>query len=121
MSSRPVVSVVRLGGRRGVSVVVALGVALIVGTFVGTSGMTAYLDEELATRAPADLAVSRIGDSAVMAMRGSPELKDVTTFWTASVKVGELGVPVTIAPLRNGPSPRSTARTVNDASPDSLL
>ncbi|MFD9701019.1 FtsX-like permease family protein [Lentzea sp. NPDC059081] len=77
----------------GVSVVVALGVALIVATFVGTSGMTAYLDDKLATRAPADVLVSAepgVSASAVSVLRASPALRDVTTFRTASVKLGDL-------------------------------
>ncbi|WP_394618543.1 ABC transporter permease [Lentzea sp. JNUCC 0626] len=78
----------------GVAVVVALGVALIVATFVGTSGMTAYLDDKLASRAPADLVVSDVDGAAVAALRASPALKDVVTFRSASVKAGDLDVPV---------------------------
>ncbi|MFD4669804.1 FtsX-like permease family protein [Lentzea sp. NPDC058450] len=78
----------------GVSVVVALGVALIVATFVGTSGMTAYLDDKLASRAPADLVVSEVDGAAIAALRSSPALKDVVTFRSASVKAGDLDVPV---------------------------
>ncbi|MFI6095689.1 FtsX-like permease family protein [Lentzea sp. NPDC051213] len=79
----------------GVAVVVALGVALIVATVVGTSGLMSYLDGKLATRAPADLIVSGQDDrsgisaSAVTALRKDPALADVTTFRTTHVRLGQ--------------------------------
>lgn len=77
-----------------VSVVVALGVALVAGTVVGNASMRAYADQELAMRAPADFAILAEGEplasEALSGLTEAQSLADVTTFRIANVTFGEI-------------------------------
>jgi len=70
-----------------VSVVVALGVALVAGTVVGTSSLQAWTDQSLAVRTPADLVMfardEPISDDVLGRLRGDSRFRDVTPFRTA--------------------------------------
>ncbi|MGI8311866.1 FtsX-like permease family protein [Saccharopolyspora hattusasensis] len=77
----------------GVSVVVALGVTLVVGTVVGTACLQSYVDEKLAARAPADLVVATEGQpfasGIVDRLTADRALTGVTPFRAASLKIGQ--------------------------------
>jgi len=71
-----------------VSVVVALGVALVAGTVVGTSSLQAWTDQSLAARTPADLAMfagdKPISDDVLGKLRRDSHFRDVTPFRVAT-------------------------------------
>ena len=71
-----------------VSVVVALGVALVAGTVVGTSSLQVWTDQSLAARTPADLAMvagdKPISDDVLGKLRRDSQFRDVTPFRVAT-------------------------------------
>ncbi|HSU34626.1 MAG TPA: FtsX-like permease family protein [Propionibacteriaceae bacterium] len=72
-----------------VSVVVALGITLIVGTIVGAASIRTYVDSGLALRAPADFAVSpdegHPPPAVLRRMAADPALAHVIAYRTASL------------------------------------
>jgi putative ABC transport system permease protein len=82
-----------------VSVVVALGVALIAGTVVATASVRTYVDSGLAVQAPADFDVSRSGTpfspAVVERLSTEPTLTDVTFHRTVAVVVSGTSSDVT--------------------------
>ncbi|WP_127505814.1 FtsX-like permease family protein [Actinoplanes solisilvae] len=84
-----------------VSVVVALGVALVGGALVGGSSLRVLLDRETASAAPADYELTAQDDATVPAalteqLKQRDELKDVTGYRRLPVKIGDMeGLDVT--------------------------
>ncbi|MGW1060587.1 FtsX-like permease family protein [Micromonospora rubida] len=77
-----------------VSVVVALGVALLAGTVVGLSSLQAWTDQSLAARNPADLVMfaeeQPITDDVLTRLRADARFGHVTPFRTADFVVGSV-------------------------------
>jgi len=77
-----------------VSVVVALGVALVGGATVGTASLRAFTDQKMAARAPADLALfahdQPITPAVVEQLRSLDAVRHVTPFQQAQATIGDL-------------------------------
>lgn len=73
-----------------IAVVVALGVTLVTGAVVGSASLQGYVDEELAVRAPSDLALlsgaEPLAADVVERLRREPGLTNVTPYRSTSVQ-----------------------------------
>jgi len=92
-----------------VSVVVALGVALISGVLVGGASIRMLADREIASSSPADfeltpVADSRITTAMVQEMRARPALSHIAPYRRLDVKVGDQELDVNDLSLRALPA-----------------
>ncbi|MFF5096185.1 MULTISPECIES: FtsX-like permease family protein [Actinosynnema] len=71
-----------------VSLVVALGVALVSGALVGRAGLAGYAERELGLSAPADLRVTGASEETARRVAGLPEVVESTDYRTGELTVG---------------------------------
>ncbi|AXX31399.1 ABC transporter permease [Actinosynnema pretiosum subsp. pretiosum] len=71
-----------------VSLVVALGVALVSGALVGRAGLAGYAERELGLSAPADLRVTGASEETARRVAGLPEVVESTDYRTGELTAG---------------------------------